>query len=57
MNSTTNLIGNRFKIGKCIGSGAFGEIYLSVYFLVIIGIDTETGKDVAIKTVRYKVKV
>lgn len=32
---------NRFQMGKMIGSGSFGEIYL--------GIDMKTGKEVAVK--------
>ena len=34
-------IANRFKMGKKIGSGSFGEIY--------IGLDIQTGKEVAVK--------
>jgi hypothetical protein len=34
-------IANRFKMGKKIGSGSFGEIF--------IGIDIQTGKEVAVK--------
>ena len=34
-------VANRFKMGKKIGSGSFGEIYL--------GLDMKTGKEVAVK--------
>uniref|UniRef100_A0A915IN38 Protein kinase domain-containing protein n=1 Tax=Romanomermis culicivorax TaxID=13658 RepID=A0A915IN38_ROMCU len=34
-------IGNRFRLGRKIGSGSFGDIYL--------GLDVETNEEVAIK--------
>ena len=37
-------VAGRFKMGKKIGSGSFGEIFLAV--------DLNTGKEVAIKFVR-----
>ena len=41
-------IANRFKMGKKIGSGSFGEIYL--------GIDIQTGKEVAVKFEQLNVR-
>lgn len=34
-------VANRFKMGKKIGSGSFGEIYL--------GLDLQTNREVAVK--------
>jgi len=36
----------RWQLGKCIGSGAFAEVYQ--------GIDTETGRFLAVKQVKLK---
>jgi serine/threonine protein kinase len=41
-------IANRFKMGKKIGSGSFGEIYL--------GLDIQTGKEVAVKFEQLNVR-
>nr|CAB78005.1 casein kinase I like protein [Arabidopsis thaliana]CAB82116.1 casein kinase I like protein [Arabidopsis thaliana] len=41
-------IGNKFRLGRKIGSGAFGEIYL--------GTDVQSNEDVAIKFVSESVK-
>lgn len=38
-------VAGRFKMGKKIGSGSFGEIFLAV--------DLQSGKDCAIKFVKY----
>lgn len=35
------LVNNRYKMGKKIGSGSFGEIYL--------GLDCKTDREVAVK--------
>lgn len=41
-------VANRFKMGKKIGSGSFGEIYL--------GLDMQTGREVAVKFESLMVK-
>ncbi|PKI36569.1 hypothetical protein CRG98_043037 [Punica granatum] len=41
-------VGNRFRVGKKIGSGSFGEIYL--------GTDVKTNEEVAIKLESVKTK-
>ena len=41
-------LANRFKMGKKIGSGSFGEIYL--------GLDIQTGKEVAVKFEQLNVR-
>jgi casein kinase 1 epsilon len=38
------VIGGKFKLGKKIGSGSFGELYL--------GVNVQTGEEVAVKLVR-----
>jgi casein kinase 1 epsilon len=39
------VIGGKFKLGRKIGSGSFGELYL--------GINVQTGEEVAVKLVSY----
>ncbi|XP_020264137.1 casein kinase 1-like protein 2 isoform X3 [Asparagus officinalis] len=41
-------VGNKFKLGKKIGSGSFGEIYL--------GTNIQTNEEVGVKLVRIKTK-
>ena len=41
-------VANRFKMGKKIGSGSFGEIYL--------GLDLQTGREVAVKFEQLNVR-
>lgn len=41
-------VNNRFQMGRMIGSGSFGEIYL--------GKDITTGKEVAVKFEQLKVR-
>jgi len=43
MTSKEIVIGGSYRLGKRIGGGSFGEIFL--------GIDTNTGEEVAIKIV------
>ncbi len=42
--STEIILGGRFKLGKKIGGGAFGEIYTAI--------NVETGEVVAVKMVK-----
>jgi serine/threonine protein kinase len=42
-------VAGRFKMGKKIGSGSFGEIFLAV--------DTHTNKEVAVKFVRLHLEI
>ncbi|GFY82778.1 dual specificity kinase 1 [Actinidia rufa] len=39
-----HVIGGKFKLGRKIGSGSFGELYL--------GVNVQTGEEVAVKLVR-----
>ncbi|KAF8388244.1 hypothetical protein HHK36_026910 [Tetracentron sinense] len=43
-----HLIGGKFKMGRKIGSGSFGELYL--------GVNTQSGEEVAIKLESVKTK-
>ncbi|XP_074316099.1 casein kinase 1-like protein 10 [Silene latifolia] len=43
-----HVVGGKFKMGKKIGSGSFGELYL--------GINVQTGEDVAVKMESVKTK-
>ena len=38
---SNKMVGNRFQIGRKLGSGSFGELYAAI--------DNATGKDVALK--------
>uniref|UniRef100_A0A2P2M948 Casein kinase I isoform X1 n=1 Tax=Rhizophora mucronata TaxID=61149 RepID=A0A2P2M948_RHIMU len=40
-----HLIGGKFKLGRKIGSGSFGELYL--------GINVQSGEEVAVKLVCF----
>jgi casein kinase 1 epsilon len=42
------VIGGKFKLGRKIGSGSFGELYL--------GINVQTGEEVAVKLESVKTK-
>jgi casein kinase 1 epsilon len=42
------VIGGKFKLGKKIGSGSFGELYL--------GVNVQTGEEVAVKLENVKTK-
>ncbi|XP_042466640.1 casein kinase I-like isoform X2 [Zingiber officinale] len=43
-----NIVGGKFKLGRKIGSGSFGELYL--------GVDIQTGEEVAMKLEPIKTK-
>ncbi|KAL8171411.1 hypothetical protein V2J09_023215 [Rumex salicifolius] len=45
---TDHVIGGKFKLGRKIGSGSFGELYL--------GVNVQTGEEVAIKLESVKTK-
>ena len=54
-------VGNKYKIGRKIGSGSFGDIYLglfihSLFFNKFIGTNIVNGEEVAIKIESYKAK-
>lgn len=42
------VIGGKFKLGRKIGSGSFGELYL--------GVNVQTGEEVAVKLESVKTK-
>ncbi|XP_050206816.1 casein kinase 1-like protein 6 [Mercurialis annua] len=43
-----NIVGGKFKLGRKIGSGSFGELYL--------GVNVQTGEEVAVKLESVKTK-
>ncbi|GAB2294406.1 Casein kinase 1-like protein 9, partial [Dionaea muscipula] len=43
-----NVLGGKFKLGRKIGSGSFGELYL--------GVNVQSGEEVAIKLESVKTK-
>ena len=50
MSLESKCIARRFKIGKCIGNGSFGEIYIG-NFALYLAYDMKLQNDVALKTV------
>jgi casein kinase 1 epsilon len=42
-----HVIGGKFKLGRKLGSGSFGELYL--------GINIQTGEEVAVKLVILRI--
>ena len=50
---TQRIVANRYRLGKPIGKGAFGEIFSGIKSLCerSVGVDMNTGIDVAIKIV------
>jgi len=63
MSGTEIRVGGRFRLGKKIGSGSFGEIFIGIFnspfislwihlfIQFIIAVNIQTGEDVAIKLV------
>ena len=45
---STLLLNDRFELKKLIGQGSFGKVYL--------GVDNQTGKEIAVKTERSNCK-
>jgi len=43
-----HIVGGKFKLGRKIGSGSFGELYL--------GVNVQTGEEVAVKLESVKTK-
>ena len=53
MNKTDCIVNGRYKVGKRIGAGSFGQVYMGTHtsFNPFIGIDVVTQQEVAIKAV------
>ncbi|KAH0913650.1 hypothetical protein HID58_036971 [Brassica napus] len=49
------VIGGKFKLGRKIGSGSFGELYLG-FILLVAGVNVQTGEEVAVKLESVKTK-
>ena len=51
----TSLIAGKYELGKRIGAGAFGEVFIGKRKIVIltVGFNRDTMQEVAIKIVSY----
>jgi serine/threonine protein kinase len=53
-------VGEKYVLGKKIGSGAFGEIFLGIFFdflvLIILATNIQTGEKLAVKLEHRKTK-
>ena len=52
------IIARKFKVGKRIGGGSFGEIYsgIAVSFLTFVATDMQTKQELAVKLVKISAK-
>jgi len=47
--------GGIYKLGKLIGKGSFGEVFVGIIIIYFIGTNSKTGEEVAVKLVRVTV--
>ncbi len=50
--STNGRVGGRYRLGKRIGSGSFGEIFTGKHGFSLVATSVDTGEQVAVKLVR-----